>query len=323
MGFVIYLRNSEWYGWLGLIRPLPMGVFMFQSKWIMRSLVILLFALSGTALVLGIILFQQRETLKGRTQKLEIAAKQVAATLEKDDTNPDVKLTLPDDQLKTYQAKPGGAPTMDGPLNQMVSAAQHQLTRLNNTRVELADTKTMLANTRETLTITSNDLVAAQGTIKDQNATIEARNATINEKEVAIQKLEKEKSDLLANAETLKQQTEDLEAENRDLTDANAVLQAKVVELDKMVNPELRKAAIPKGQLGIVAYVNPEWNFVIVSMTPQNAKIMMPNLDLLIRRDARLVGKVRVQTVVDNLAVAEIVSDWQQMPCEKGDYVMY
>jgi len=26
---------------------------------------------------------------------------------------------------------------------------------------------------------------------------------------------------------------------------------------------------------------------------------------------------------VDNLAVAEIVSDWQQMPCEKGDYVMY
>jgi len=45
---------------------------MFQSKWIMRSLVILLFALSGTALVLGIILFQQREMLKGRTQKLEI-----------------------------------------------------------------------------------------------------------------------------------------------------------------------------------------------------------------------------------------------------------
>lgn len=296
---------------------------MFQSKWIMRSLVILLFALSVTALVLGIILFQQRETLKGRTQKLEMAAKQVAATLEKDDTNPDVKLTLPDDQLKTYQAKPGGPPTMDGPLNQMVSAAQHQLIRLNNTRTELADTKTTLANTRETLKTTSNDLVAAQGTIKDQNATIEARNATINEKEVAIQKLEKEKSDLLANVETLKQQTDDLEAENRDLTDANAVLQAKVVELDKMVNPELRKAAIPKGQLGIVAYVNPEWNFVIVRMTPQNAKLIMPDLDLLIHRSARLVGKVRVQTVVDNLAVAEIVSDWQQMPCEKGDYVMY
>jgi len=296
---------------------------MLQSKWIMRSLVILLFVLSGTALVLGIILFQQRETLKGRTQKLEMAAKQVAATLEKDDTNPDVKLTLPDDQLKTYRAKPGGPPTMDSPLNQMVSAAQHQLTRLNNTRVELADTKTMLANTRETLTTTSNDLVAAQGTIKEQNATIEARNATIAEKETAIQKLDKEKSELLANVETLKQQTDDLEAENRDLTDANAALQAKVVELDKMVNPELRKAAIPKGQLGVVAYVDPEWNFVILSMTPQNAKMLMPDLDLLIHRSDRLVGKVRVQTVVDNLAVAEIVNDWQQMPCEKGDYVMY
>lgn len=296
---------------------------MFQSKWIMRSLVILLFVLSGTALVLGIILFQQRETLKGRTQKLEMAVKQVAATLEKDDTNPDIKLTLPEDQLKTYKSKPGGTPAMDGPLNQMVSAAQHQLTRLNDTRAELGDTKTTLANTRETLATTSNNLVTAQGTIKDQNATIEARNATISEKEVAIQKLEKEKSDLLANAETLKQQTEDLEAENRDLTDTNAALQAKIVELDKMVNPELRKAAIPKGQLGIVAYVNSEWNFVIVSMAPQNAKSVMPNLDLLIHRDARLVGKVRVQTVVDNLAVAEIIGDWQQMPCEKGDYVMY
>ncbi|MCX6992021.1 MAG: hypothetical protein NT011_02640 [Kiritimatiellaeota bacterium] len=296
---------------------------MFQSKWIMRSLVILLFVLSGAALALGIILFQQRETLKGRTQKLELAAKQVAATLEKDDTNPDVKLTLPDDQLKTYQAKPGGAPAMDGPLNQMVNAAQHQLTRLNNTRMELADTKTTLANTCETLKITSNDLVTAQGTIKDQNVTIEARNATISEKEVAIQKLEKEKTDLLASVETMKQQTDDLEAENRDLTDANAVLQAKVVELDKMVNPELRKAAIPKGLLGSVAYVNPEWNFVIMRLSPQNAKLIMPDLELLIHRSDRLVGKVRVQTVVDNLVVAEIVSDWQQMPCEKGDYVMY
>lgn len=296
---------------------------MFQSKWIMRSLVILLFALSGAALVLGIILFQQRETLKGRTQKLEAAAKQVAATLEKDDTNPNVKLTLPDDQLKTYQAKPGGPPTMDGPLNQMVNAAQHQLTRLNNTRTELADTKTTLANTRETLKNTSNDLVAAQGTIKDQNVTIEARNATIIEKEVAIQKLAKEKTDLLANIETLKQQTDDLEAENRDLTDANAILQAKVVELDKMVNPELRKAAIPRGQLGIVAFVNPEWNFVIMRIAPETTKNIVPDLELLIHRSDRLVGKVRVQTVVDNLVVAEIVSDWQQMPCEKGDYVMY
>ena len=55
---------------------------MLQSKWIMRSLVILLFVLSASALVLGVMLFKQRETLKGRTQKLEAAAKQVAATLE-------------------------------------------------------------------------------------------------------------------------------------------------------------------------------------------------------------------------------------------------
>ena len=93
--------------------------------------------------------------------------------------------------------------------------------------------------------------------------------------------------------------------------------------LDKMVNPELRKAALPKGQLGSVTLVNPEWNFVIMRLSPEITKNIMPNLELLIHRNDRLVGKVRVQTMVDNLAVAEIVSDWQQMPCEKGDYVMY
>lgn len=295
---------------------------MFQSKWIMRSLIILLFALSVTALVLGIILFKQRETLKGRAQKLETAVKQVAATLEKDD-NSDVKLTLPDDQLKTYRAKRGGAPTMDGPLSQMVTAAQSQLTRLNDTRTELANTKTTLSNTCETLKNTSNDLVTAQGTIKEQNDTIEARNATISEREASIQKLEKEKTDLLANIETMKQQTDDLEAENRDLADANAALQAKAAELDKMINPELRKAAIPKGQLGIVAFVNPEWNFVVLRVAPENTKNITPDLELLIHRGDRLVGKARVQAVVDNLIVAELVNDWQQMPCAKGDYVMY
>lgn len=288
----------------------------------MRSLVILLFVLSATALVLGIILFKQRETLKGRTQKLEAAVKQVAATLEKDDT-PGAMLALPEDQLKTYQAKPGGTPAMDGPLNQMVNAAQRQLTRLNDTRTELADAKTVLANTIETLKNTSNELVAAQGTIKDQNATIEARNATISEKEVAIQKLEKEKTDLLANVESMKQQTDDLEAENQELKDNNDALQAKVTELDKIINPELRKAALPKGMLGNVAFVNPEWNFVVMRISPDGVKNIVPDLELLIHRRDRLVGKVRVQTVVDNLVVAEILSDWQQMPCEKGDYVMY
>jgi len=289
----------------------------------MRSLVILLFALSVTALVLGIILFQQREKLKGRTQKLETAVKQVAATLEQDGANPDVKLTLPDDQLKTYKAKPGGAPAMDVPLNLMVAAAQQQLLRLNNTRTELADTKTTLANTRETLKNTSNDLVTAQVNIKDLNATVEARNATITEKDGAIQKLETEKTGLQANIETMKKQNEDLETANRDLTDTNAVLQAKIVELDKMINPELRKQAIPKGQLGLVAFVNPEWNFVIMRIAPENISNIMPNLEMLIHRGDRLVSKVRVQTVVDNLVVAEIMSGWQQMPCEKGDYVMY
>ncbi|MBI2442115.1 MAG: hypothetical protein HYV35_12185 [Lentisphaerae bacterium] len=294
-----------------------------QLKWVLRGLVILLGVLSAGALALGVMLFQQRETLKGRTQKLETALKQVAATLERDETNTEAKVTLPDDQLKTYKALPGGPPPMDGALNLVVLAAQNQLIRLNQTRAELAETKTVLAGTRETLATTSNELVTAKATIVEREATIVAREATISEKEVAIRKLEGEKKDLRAEADTLKQQIDDLETENRDLSDANAVLQAKAEELEKTINPELRKAEIPKGQLGIIDQVNSEWNFVIVRLSPGSVKTVIPDLELLIHRADRLVGKVRVQRVTDSLAVAEILNDWQQLPCAKGDYVLY
>ncbi len=287
-----------------------------HSKWILRGLVCLVFAASAAAFVLALQLFQQRAMLKGRTQKLEQAVRQVAATLEKDDANPEVKLTLAEAELQTYEA-------MDAPLSQMVNAAQFQLTRLNTTRSELADTRAALSATRDTLAETSNSLVAAQATIVERDATIEARTATIREQEVSLKKLEQEKSDLASLVETVQQQVDDLEVENRDLVDANAALQAKVTELDMMVNPEARKAAIPKGQLGVVAYVNADWNFVVLRIEPAMAKTVMPDLDLLIHRSGQLVGKVRVQTVVDNLAVAEIVNDWQQGPFDKGDYVMY
>jgi hypothetical protein len=37
----------------------------------------------------------------------------------------------------------------------------------------------------------------------------------------------------------------------------------------------------------------------------------------------KLVGKVRVASVIDNLAVAEIMSDWQQSVPQNGDGILY
>ncbi len=294
-----------------------------MAKMGMKILVVLLLLLGAAALVLGVLLFQQRETLKGRTQKLEAAIHQIAAVVEKDEDNPAIKISIPSDQLKTFKASPGGPATMDAPLNQLVNGAQHQLIRLNQTRTDLAETKFNLSNTVSALVATSNELTGARATIKEQEGTIDARNATISEKEVAINNLEREQRELRANNESLQAKNTELEFKNRDLMDTNAVLISKIQEISKMVSPESRKSAIPKGRLGALAYVNADWNFVIVRLNEDSAKLILPPQELLIHRADQLVGKVRVETVVDNLAVAEIINDWQKLPMAAGDYVIH
>lgn len=289
---------------------------------ITRIAIVSALVLSIGALVMSVLLFQQRETLKGRTQKLEAAIHKIAATLEVEGAT-NAMLSIPDDQLKTFKSKPGGPPTMDQPLNQMVTAAQSQLVRLNNTRAELADTKLTLAKTQEELKNTKLELASAQETIKEQEGIIETKNNIISEKEVAIKNLEREKSDLVTRADAMKAQMEEMEVEKQDLADQLVAMEDKVVSLEARLFPELQKKIIPKGQQGIVAYVNPDWNFLIVRLTPESLKTTTPDLELMVYRMDKLVGKVRVASVVGDLAVAEIINDWQQVAPQNGDGILY
>ncbi len=279
-------------------------------------------ALSITGLIMAILLFQQRETLKGRTQKLEDSIHKVAATLEiKGGIN--AMLKIPDDQLKTFKQVTGGPQAMDVPLNQMVIAAQDQLITLNNTRTELADTKVVLAQTQDELKETKTELASANDKIKEQEGIIEAKNNTISEKETAIRNLETEKSDLLTKVEVVNNQLLELQVENEELMDKNDIIEERLVTYEARLFPELAKKAIPKGHQGIVTYVNPDWNFLIVKLAPTSIKSTIPDLEFMIYRLDKLVGKVRVQRVVGDLAVAEILPDWQQTLPEYGDGILY
>lgn len=282
----------------------------------------MILALSIGALVMAVLLFQQRETLKGRTQKLENTIHKVAATLEVQGAT-NAMLTISNDQLKTFKQKPGGPPTMDAPLNQLVTAAQSQLVTLNNTRSELADTKITLAKTEDELKNTKIELASAQSKIKEQEGIIEAKNNTISEKETAIRNLETEKSDLITKAEVIKNQLLEMQVENEELMDKNNSMEERIVSYELQLFPDLAKKSIPKGQQGIVAYVNPDWNFLIVKLAPDSLKTTTPDLELMVYRLDKLVGKIRVERVIDNLAVAEIMPDWQQAVPQNGDGILY
>jgi len=63
---------------------------------LLRVLTIILLVLSIVALILGIMLFNKREILKGRTQKLEKAMTQFAATIEDTEPAPDASAKYPE-----------------------------------------------------------------------------------------------------------------------------------------------------------------------------------------------------------------------------------
>lgn len=289
---------------------------------ITRISIILTLVLSIAALAMSVSLFKQRETLKGRTQKLEDAVMKVASTLEAEGGS-NAMFAIASDQLKTFKAAPGGPPAMDEPLAQMVTAAQSQLVKLNNTRTELAETKDSLAKTKDELKNTQTQLASSQDKVKEQEGVIQAKNTIIAEKETAIGTLEREKTELAAKADAAKTQMEEVENEKRELADQVAAMEDKIAELEVKLFPELQKKVIPKGQQGVVAYVNPDWNFLIVRLAPESLKTTTPDLELLLYRVDKLIGKVRVVSIVDNLAVAEIINDWQQAVPQNNDGVLY
>jgi len=293
-----------------------------MPRLVTRIAIILILVLSIGALIMAVRLFKQRETLKGRTQKLENAIQQVASTIEVEGaTNATFKIA--DNQLKTFKSKPGGPPDMDVPLNQLVVSAKSQLVRLNNTRTELADTKNTLVQTEEELKNTKVELASAQSKIKEQETVIETKNNVISEKETAIATLQNEKNELNAKIEEVNAQVAEIEEKNEEISKDLAALEERYVSYEVCLYPEWHKRAIPKGQQGAVAYVNPDWNFLVVRLTPESMKTTTTNMEFLVYRVDKLIGKARVSSLSGNLAVVDIMDDWQQAPPQNGDGVLY
>ncbi len=287
----------------------------------LKIVLILLLLASAAALWFGIRLFPQREELKGRAQKLETAIRQIAATVEQSDDNP-AFVAIAEDQLKTFKDPAGGASPMDAALGQLTVAAQNQLARLNDTRRNLAQTKDTLAQTSEELRSTKSDLATARATIQERDESITGLQASVAERDNTIRSMERAEKELQSRMETLKVAIDDLEIQKRNLQDQIAGLQAKVTDLEARINPEAGKAQFTQGQMGVVLFANPDWNFVVLGFDKENATPIAPKLEFLVHRSDQLVGKVRVETVVDNMAIAEILSDWQKLPPREGDQIM-
>lgn len=282
----------------------------------LRIFVVAVLVCSCAALALGILLFNQREQLKGRTQKLEQSVLSVAQSLSapKEPFIPAIAETLDPEQLKVYANKEKPADTMDVPLNKLRAIVNNRYEELFNTYSDLKSERDAHAATRAELAKTRQELADARQEIVSLKDELARKEAELAEARQRITDLEGQVASLEANIAELKTQLAASEEKRKDLEDE--VTQLKL-QLDMLGRGD-GEVKVPPVH-GEILLVNSEWNFVVLNIGMTDK--LVPNVEMMVHRNDQLVGKVRVSSVMERCAVAEIQRGWEQLPIQEGDRV--
>lgn len=198
----------------------------------------------------------------------------------------------------------------------------------NRTKTELKKTQGELAQTQQELTQT-------QGERDQAIARAEAQEKRADQLTDKLAKTTKERDDAQASLEAYR--TTGLTAEqvaslNKDLKSAhteitvmneeNAKLYHKITvltnELAKYVGPK-HYVELPASLHGKILVVDPKWDFAVLNIGEDQG--VLPDGELLVSRQGRLVAKVIVRTVEKDRSIANLVPGWKLGEMIEGDEV--
>jgi len=203
-------------------------------------------------------------------------------------------------------------------------------TRYKKAETTLAATSNLLNQTKETLAKTEEDLngtkqqlAAAQDNFNKTKAelakTVEARK----ELEASLSKwaqlnvTPEQVRDLIAKLKTSQDTIAALEAEKAILARQVAVLDNRIKQL---VGTDY-EVPLPAGTHGSVVAVDPKWDFVVLDIGANKA--LLEGGVLMVHRNSKLVGKVRLNQILPDRSIASMVPGWKLGDVEEGDQVIY
>ena len=296
---------------------------------------------------------EKESVLEGYAMKLE------QANLPTLDFDNDAKRL----QLKNYYViGPDGKPERDpvdgtfktrGPgsmqelLDQMFERAKTQQATLNKTRSELAKIRELLASAVAEINKLKTDGRAAKKELKETKDQVAALTTEKETLEGRVAKLTAEKKELAAEAADAKAEVEKIKEENVTIVEQLASANKTIAEMKKRgygggenVSAAGSAPFAPTaGDKGKILEANDELKFVIIAFSNDAMTEMLgaerqnpvPQVDMNVRRIGRksaageFVTRVKLRQAVrgKNLVVADILSDWQQAPVEKGDVVFF
>lgn len=273
---------------------------------LLKPMVVVLLILSIISLVLAIMVFNEREILKGRADILVSSVGDIANNLQYTDLN---HAALEDyDRMRT-------------PLNQLSVHAELTFQDLMDTRQDLQNTRLDLEQTQEELRQAEDraqrNLERAQAAeqLAEDNA---AEAARANQQ---LRTVEGERDSLLSRVDDMEIQIAQMEDEKLELEERIIDQQALIEEYEAEIFAEAGEVGTPEGLRGEIIQVNTDWNFVILNVG--SAQGLTTNTEMLAHRGDEMIGRVRVSDVREAMAVAEIMSDWSRRSLQRGDNVLF
>jgi prefoldin subunit 5 len=247
-----------------------------------------------------------------------------------------------------------GAPATDGKgtmkelLEKAHKRAIAQYDALIKTRAELLKLRQELCTTIEDLNAVKKEGRKDKKTIEELNARISQLEGEKRDLEKKIERLEQEKTELkgeLAEAKgEIDKQKEAIETLDKQIADLKKKLDVAVGKgggggQGAVAAPGNLENVFTPGEKGTVAAINEAWKFAVVQLSDafmlellgKDRNQPMPQIEMNIRRPGLqgpagdFVTRIRLRQVIrdQNLIVADVLSDWQQAPVEKGDVVYF
>ncbi|MBA4148964.1 MAG: hypothetical protein H0X66_12680 [Verrucomicrobia bacterium] len=202
---------------------------------------------------------------------------------------------------------------------------------------EHRSTKKTLSQTQETLASTEKKLETTTANLKRTTATLattEARAAELDTKLLATTQERNQAQQKLSQWDILDLQPDQVRGMIADLKKArehievvgeeNRLLARKKLELENKLayfHGDPQPVELPEGLKGSIIAVDPKYDFVVLNIGKD--KGVLERGEMLINRNGKLVGKVRIAAVQENQCVANIIPAWKQDEVMEGDQVLY
>lgn len=238
-----------------------------------------------------------------------------------------------------------GEGTLDAALKKIDAAAQYELELLNKTRHQLAALRAELIKTIEELNDGKQRQRASLAHIVELNTQIAGLQEDIRQKEAAIAALEAEKQTLqdtvAAQEITITDMTEKIQlledtvaTQRKKIEDL--IANAKIGDVQRLASLSLVNSIMEAGRKGRVVSVNQEWSYVVLELDDKTLSEIaelrkeapgIPVVEMFLKRgeNGPVVTKIKLTQIKsdEKLAIASVLTDWQQMPVVAGDIAFY